>query len=117
MSHSVGGQDNPRHLPDISKRQDGPKARRFVYRHAVLVRVTHWINVLCLALLLMSGLQIFNAHPALYWGETSKFGDPAFAITTKKTGTARRAASLILPGGRSTQPDGSGCQAIVKAIA
>jgi thiosulfate reductase cytochrome b subunit len=84
MSHSVGGQDDPRHLPDISKRQNGPKARRFIYRHAVLVRVTHWINVLCLALLLMSGLQIFNAHPALYWGETSKFGDPAFAITTKK---------------------------------
>src|SRR5215471_15697860 len=36
MSHSVGGQDNPRHLPDISKRQDGPKARRFIHRHAVL---------------------------------------------------------------------------------
>ena len=84
MSHSVDGQDDPRHLPDISKRQNGPKARRFIYRHAVLVRVTHWINVLCLALLLMSGLQIFNAHPALYWGEISNFGDPAFAITTKK---------------------------------
>jgi thiosulfate reductase cytochrome b subunit len=84
MSHSVGGQDDPRHLPDISKRQNGSKARRFIYRHAVLVRVTHWINVLCLALLLMSGLQIFNAHPALYWGEISNFGDPAFAITTKK---------------------------------
>lgn len=84
MSHSVGGQDDPRPLPDISKRQNGPKARRFIYRHAILVRVTHWINVLCLALLLMSGLQIFNAHPALYWGEISNFGDPAFAITTKK---------------------------------
>jgi thiosulfate reductase cytochrome b subunit len=84
MSHLVGGQDDPRHLPDISKRQNGPKARRFIYRHALLVRVTHWINVLCLALLLMSGLQIFNAHPALYWGEISNFGDPAFAITTKK---------------------------------
>lgn len=84
MSHSVGGQDDPRPLPDISKRQNGPKARRFIYRHTILVRVTHWINVLCLALLLMSGLQIFNAHPALYWGEISNFGDPAFAITTKK---------------------------------
>jgi len=51
-----------------------------------VARVTHWINVLCLALLLMSGLQIFNAHPALYWGATSKFGDPAFVITTKKDG-------------------------------
>jgi thiosulfate reductase cytochrome b subunit len=47
------------------------RQRRFVYRHAALVRITHWINVLCLAILLMSGLQIFNAHPALYWGEAS----------------------------------------------
>ena len=85
MNHSVGIQDEPRHPLDISKRQNGPKARRFIYRHAALVRVTHWINVLCLALLLMSGLQIFNAHPALYWGEISNFDDPAFAITTKKT--------------------------------
>ena len=98
MSHSVGGQDNPRHLPDISKRQDGPRARRFVYRHAVLVRVTHWINVLCLALLLMSGLQIFNAHPALYWGETSKFGDPAFAITTKKDGNGETRGVIDIAG-------------------
>ena len=52
-----------------------------VYRHSALVRVTHWINVLCLTLLLMSGLQIFNAHPALYWGEASDFRHPSFAIT------------------------------------
>jgi thiosulfate reductase cytochrome b subunit len=84
MSHLERGQDDPRRPPDTSKRQNGPKARRLVYRHALVVRVTHWINVLCLALLLMSGLQIFNAHPALYWGEISNFGDPAFAITTKK---------------------------------
>jgi thiosulfate reductase cytochrome b subunit len=99
MSHTVGGQDNPRHPPDISKRQDGPKARRrFVYRHAFLVRVTHWINVLCLVLLLMSGLQIFNAHPALYWGETSKFGDPAFAITTKKDGNGETRGVIDIAG-------------------
>jgi thiosulfate reductase cytochrome b subunit len=87
MSHLEGGQDDPRRPPDTSKRQNGPKARRLVYRHALVVRVTHWINVLCLTLLLMSGLQIFNAHPALYWGETSNFDDPALAITAKKTET------------------------------
>ncbi|QET04713.1 MULTISPECIES: cytochrome b/b6 domain-containing protein [Cupriavidus] len=47
---------------------------RFVARHSVIVRITHWANVLCLAILLMSGLQIFNAHPRLYWG---KFGADA----------------------------------------
>ena len=39
-----------------------------VYRHRLPVRVSHWLNVPCLFILIMSGLQIFNAHPALYWG-------------------------------------------------
>jgi thiosulfate reductase cytochrome b subunit len=43
-------------------------AREVIYRHGRIVRVTHWINVLVISLLLMSGLQIFNAHPMLYWG-------------------------------------------------
>ena len=52
-----------------------PTARRF-YRHRLPVRLMHWINVLCLTILLMSGLTIFNAHPALYWGRDSTFSDP-----------------------------------------
>jgi thiosulfate reductase cytochrome b subunit len=46
------------------------------YRHALAVRIMHWINVVALTLLLMSGLQIFNAHPALYWGKSSYTGRP-----------------------------------------
>jgi thiosulfate reductase cytochrome b subunit len=46
------------------------------YRHTLPVRVMHWINVLALTLLMMSGLQIFNAHPALYWGKSSYTGNP-----------------------------------------
>ncbi|HYM02527.1 MAG TPA: cytochrome b/b6 domain-containing protein [Stellaceae bacterium] len=42
-----------------------------VYRHTLWVRVAHWINVVAMTILLMSGLQIFNAHPALDWGERS----------------------------------------------
>jgi thiosulfate reductase cytochrome b subunit len=49
-----------------------------------LVRATHWINVVCVIILLMSGLQIFNAHSALYWGEISDFGHPFFAIAARK---------------------------------
>jgi len=49
------------------------------YRHSIVVRITHWVNVLCMLVLLMSGLQIFNAHPALYWGNISTFDDPVFA--------------------------------------
>jgi thiosulfate reductase cytochrome b subunit len=50
-------------------------ARRYRYlRHAWPVRLMHWINVVALTLLLMSGLQIFNAHPALSWGKSSYNG-------------------------------------------
>ncbi|PPQ28407.1 hypothetical protein CCR94_17915, partial [Rhodoblastus sphagnicola] len=37
--------------------------RKLVHRHALATRVTHWINALCVTVLLMSGLQIFLAHP------------------------------------------------------
>lgn len=42
-----------------------------VHRHPLPVRITHWINLVVLAIMLGSGLQIFNAHPALYWGNRS----------------------------------------------
>jgi thiosulfate reductase cytochrome b subunit len=61
----------------------GARTMSAVYRHSLLVRVTHWINVLCLTLLLMSGLQIFNAHSALYWGQASDFAKPILAITAR----------------------------------
>src|ERR1700678_956372 len=51
-------------------------ARTLVPRHGLAVRITHWINVVALFFLIASGLQIFNAHPALYWGQRSYFGHP-----------------------------------------
>jgi len=43
------------------------------------------VNVLCLSILLMSGLQIFNAHPRLYWGEYGADADHAvIAIGSRK---------------------------------
>lgn len=42
-----------------------------IYRHRLPVRISHWLNVPFLIILIMSGLQIFNAHPALYWGDRS----------------------------------------------
>ncbi len=35
-------------------------------------------------LLLMSGLQIFNAHPALYWGIRSEFRHPVLAMSAEQ---------------------------------
>ena len=47
-----------------------------IHRHALIVRITHWINLLCITVLLMSGFQIFNAHRALYWGKKGADFDP-----------------------------------------
>lgn len=47
------------------------------YRHRLPVRIMHWVNVICLSVLFMSGLNIFNAHPALNWGKSSYSGEPA----------------------------------------
>lgn len=52
----------------------------WVYRHRLLVRISHWLNVPFLIILIMSGLQIFNAHPALYWGDRSDRDRPVLSI-------------------------------------
>src|SRR3954470_10135615 len=62
---------------------DTPPARheaRLYYRHTLPVRIMHWINVVALTILLMSGLNIFNAHPALYWGKSSYTGAPPLLV-------------------------------------
>jgi thiosulfate reductase cytochrome b subunit len=52
------------------------QVRRPYYRHTLPVRIMHWINVFVFFVLLMSGLQIFNAHPTLNWGKSSYNGRP-----------------------------------------
>jgi thiosulfate reductase cytochrome b subunit len=49
-----------------------------VKRHRLSTRVWHWLNVVTLAVLMMSGLMIFNAHPRLYWGQYGANADPAW---------------------------------------
>ncbi len=46
---------------------------RLVKRQKLATRITHWIWAVSLFFLLLSGLQIFNAHPALYLGIESGF--------------------------------------------
>ena len=78
MDNTATALSEPTAPPDPA--QAAKAARRF-YRHRLPVRLMHWINVLCLSILLMSGLTIFNAHPALYWGKDSTFTDPWLSIT------------------------------------
>jgi thiosulfate reductase cytochrome b subunit len=57
---------------------EAPAATRgYVYdRHALPVRIMHWINVIALTTMFASGMQIFNAHPALNFGKSSYNGVP-----------------------------------------
>lgn len=50
------------------------------YRHPVVVRLTHWTNVVAVLVMLTSGMQIYNAHDSLDWGQQSNFADPWLAF-------------------------------------
>jgi thiosulfate reductase cytochrome b subunit len=58
---------------EIRQQASGSRNGRLVTRQRLSTRVTHWIWAICLFFLLLSGLQIFNAHPALYIGKESGF--------------------------------------------
>jgi thiosulfate reductase cytochrome b subunit len=70
--------------------------RQIIYRHGLAVRITHWINVLVISLLLMSGLNIFNAHPHLYWGQYGADADrPWFELTVESAPGGMRGVARI----------------------
>jgi thiosulfate reductase cytochrome b subunit len=67
-------------------RPRAPKPPTYLfYRHTIPVRVLHWINAAIMLVMLMTGLQIFNAHPALYWGKTSDFDHPILSMVAEGT--------------------------------
>ncbi len=71
-------------------------AGRLVYRQSVWTRATHWIWAISLFFLLLSGLQIFNAHSTLYIGQQSGF---AFDNSVLSMGAVRTPEGLA---GRTT---------------
>ncbi len=48
-----------------------------VRRHALNVRVCHWINLIAVGYLLVSGVHILLDFPELYWGKVGFRGYPA----------------------------------------
>jgi thiosulfate reductase cytochrome b subunit len=72
------------------------KPPEIVYRHPAMIRLTHWVGVVCVTLLLLSGLQIFNAHPALYLGQASDFAQPIASIGARQEGTRTIGVTKIL---------------------
>lgn len=81
------------------------KTSQLVRRHGVVIRITHWIGVFAVTFLLMSGLQIFNAHPALYWGPKSEFQRPWLAINAVQ-GPGGEPAGVTRLGGASFDTTG-----------
>lgn len=76
----------------------GAPATRVIKRHTLATRLWHWTNLVCLIVLLMSGLQIFNAHPALYWGEQSDFANPFIAIHARTAQDGERMGVVRIAG-------------------
>ena len=56
MSHTSAGAERP-----------------LIYRQSGWTRTTHWVWAICLFFLMLTGLQIFNAHPTLNIGIESGF--------------------------------------------
>jgi thiosulfate reductase cytochrome b subunit len=63
-----------------ASRAASPRRTRLVYRHTWPIRLMHWINVIALSIMFFSGLQIFNAHPSLSWGNRSDPGKEILAM-------------------------------------
>jgi thiosulfate reductase cytochrome b subunit len=60
--------------PSWSEKFDHGSAN--VYRHSPIVRVTHWLNALCVFALLISGLGITQLYTPLHWGDAGQeWGD------------------------------------------
>jgi thiosulfate reductase cytochrome b subunit len=51
--------------------------RTIVFRHSFMVRIMHWINAICIPILIVTGIFILMAHPRLYWGEEGFFDQAA----------------------------------------
>jgi len=62
-------------------------------RHTAIVRVTHWITVICFFALLISGAEIVISHPRFYWGEVGNVN-------------TRPLFSIPIPASRGTVPTG-----------
>ncbi len=64
-------------------------------RHAVAVRVTHWLTTIAFLALLVSGGEIVFSHPRFYWGETGNVNMKPWL-------------NLHVPSSRDTVPTGYG---------
>jgi thiosulfate reductase cytochrome b subunit len=80
---------------------------RIDYRHPWPVRIWHWANAAAVAVLLLSGLLIFDIHPRLYWGEDGHEGMPAFVSLSSPNPDAQAPRMHLQVGGRQWDVTGA----------
>lgn len=67
--------------PAGARASDSPReSGRVVHRHSFVTRTTHWLTAIAMLVLVMSGLQIFNAAPYLDASDKSDPGRRLLAI-------------------------------------
>lgn len=69
-----------------------------VYRQRLLTRITHWLWAVSLSVLMLTGLQIFNAFPSLHVGKEAGFDydNAILEIGTVEVGGEVRGVTRIL---------------------
>lgn len=77
---------------------DTSNARAKIYRHSILARTTHWLWTLAILVLVMSGLQIFNAAPYLDASDKSNPDRRVLAIGAYQTATGAAVGTVKLFG-------------------
>jgi thiosulfate reductase cytochrome b subunit len=82
------------------------KGSRGYRRHAIAVRIAHWVNVVALATLLTSGLNIFDAYPELHWGRSSYNGREAVLSIRAEEGPADSVRGVTRVFGRAFDTTG-----------
>ncbi len=68
-----------------------------VYRQRLTTRITHWVWAVSLFFLMLTGLQIFNAHPSLHIGQESGFDydNAILKIGAQKEGGTLRGVTQV----------------------
>jgi thiosulfate reductase cytochrome b subunit len=84
-SHRTSPKHEPKH----------PTRKVLIYRTRIGVRLWHWINALSLFFLFLSGLQIFNAHSSLYWGQIANFTHPILSMHAVPAGASLRGVTTV----------------------
>ena len=84
--------------PEMAPPSMAPPKKEVIYRHAVLVRLTHWLNALIIVVMIGSGLNIFNAHPRLYWGlKGDEYDRPWLSIAATQGASGTRGVTTLGP--------------------